>query len=195
MTVATHKDDIQEAYISVDIEAAGPVPGEYSMLSLGACLVGSPETTFYVELRPTSERFVPEAMEVGGFSLERLKAEGRDPTQAMALLRDWVVSVAAGRRPVFVGFNASFDWAFVNWYFHVFLGENPFGIAALDIKSYYMGLAGCTWAETTSGRLPAEFQPSRHQTHNALDDALAQGDIFAKLLAVDPRRHPGMAAR
>src|SRR6266436_4496570 len=36
-----------EAYISVDIEAAGPVPGEYSMLSLGACLVDSPEITFY----------------------------------------------------------------------------------------------------------------------------------------------------
>jgi ribonuclease T len=30
----------REIYFSVDIEASGPIPGEYSMLSLGACLVG-----------------------------------------------------------------------------------------------------------------------------------------------------------
>ena len=40
---------------------------------------------------------------------------------------------------MFVGFNASFDWSFVNWYFHKFVGTNPFGVAALDIKAYYMG--------------------------------------------------------
>ena len=41
-----------ELYISVDIEAAGPVPVEYSMLSIGACVVGSPEVSFYIELKP-----------------------------------------------------------------------------------------------------------------------------------------------
>ena len=29
----------QDNYFSVDIEASGPIPGEYSMLSLGVCLV------------------------------------------------------------------------------------------------------------------------------------------------------------
>lgn len=45
----------------------------------------------------------------------------------------------------YVGFNASFDWSFVNYYFDLFLGENPFGIAALDIKSMYSGAADCSW--------------------------------------------------
>jgi ribonuclease T len=178
--------DAAEAYISVDIEAAGPIPGEYSMLSLGACLVEAPESTFYAEFRPINDRYVPEALNVGGLSLERLGEVGRDPTEVMATLHDWVDEVARGRRAVFVGFNASFDWAFVNWYFHVFLGTNPFGIGALDIKAYYMGLSGVTWAETSSSRLPKEFRSSRAHTHNALDDAIAQAEIFKKLL--DARR-------
>lgn len=178
-----------EAYVSVDIEAAGPIPGEYSMLSLGACLVGAPDVAFYVELRPITDRFVPAALRVGGLSLQQLAESGRDPAAAMADFRAWIAQATAGRQPVFVGFNAGFDWSFVNWYFHHFLGDNPFGVAALDIKAYYMGLAGCRWRETTSGRLPARFQSSLPHDHHALDDARAQAEIFAKLLAA-PRAQP-----
>lgn len=53
-------------------------------------------------------------------------------------------------RPVFVGFSAPFDWQFINWYFHVFLRRNPFGINAIDIKAYYMGFPGSTWVNTSS---------------------------------------------
>jgi len=87
-----------------------------------------------------------------------------------------------------VGFNASFDWAFVNWYFHIFLGENPFGIGALDIKAYYMGFSGCSWRDTRSSQISPPFRSSRHQTHNALDDARAQAEVFEKLLR--SRRKP-----
>lgn len=59
----------------------------------------------------------------------------------MAKFRDCLPGTCGGKQPVFVGFNAGFDWSFVNWYFLRFLGENPFGFAPLDIKSYYMGSA------------------------------------------------------
>ena len=36
------------AYISVDIETAGPNPSQYAMLSIGACLVCEPQRTFYL---------------------------------------------------------------------------------------------------------------------------------------------------
>lgn len=59
-------------WISVDIEADGPVPGPYSMLGLGAAVAdvqdadgftaADPEKqTSYRELHPISEEFVPEA--------------------------------------------------------------------------------------------------------------------------------------
>jgi len=174
----------------VDVEAAGPVPGEYSMLSIGACAVDNVDEGFYVELIPINDRSVREALDVSGFSLEHLRQHGTEPLEAMSMFRGWVEEVSAGRRPVFVGFNASFDWSFVNWYFHMYLEENPFGIGGVDMKAYYMGLSGSEWGDTTSSKLPSVLLPSRPQTHNALEDAQAQAEIFKKLLAV-PRGSRG----
>ena len=172
----------EEIYISVDIEAAGPIPGQYSMLSLGACIVGNAGESFYVELKPINKSVVPEAISVSNLNLEVLEANGRDPAAAMAQLRTWIGDVSKNGTPVFVGFNATFDWSFVNWYFHRFLGENPFGFGGIDIKSYYMGFSGCSWNETRSSRLPPEFQQSEPLTHNALDDARAQASVFQRML-------------
>ncbi len=182
------KRESDEVYVSVDVEAAGPVPGEFSMLSVGACLVDSPSTTFYAELKPTNDRFVAQALAVSGLSLGHLRTNGRSPEEAMRQFRDWVVEASAGKRPVFVGFNASFDWSFVSFYFEVYLGENPFGIGALDIKAYFMGLTGCSWAETTSDRLPLTFRTALPHTNNALEDAIAQAAMFAKMLDAEGRR-------
>ena len=52
-------------YIMVDIEADGPIPGDYSMVSLGAIIVEPAlSRTFHGQLRPISERWVPEALAV-----------------------------------------------------------------------------------------------------------------------------------
>ena len=173
----------EEIYISVDVETAGPIPGEYSMLSIGACVVDNSEYSFYVELQPINDNADPAALAVCKLNMETLKGIGKDPTAAMLQFSGWIDQIARGRIPVFVGFNASFDWGFVNWYFHKFLGKNPFGIGALDIKAYYMGLSGCAWGETKSSKLPKEFQPSIPSAHNALEDARAQAEIFKKILA------------
>jgi DNA polymerase III epsilon subunit-like protein len=178
----------QERYFSVDIESAGPIPGKYSMLSLGACVVGRPTASFYVELKPISLSFVPAAMEITGFDLKRLKKVGINPAKAMRDFASWVGSMAGNKEAIFVGFNGCYDWQFVNWYFESFVGRNPFGIGGIDIKSYFMGLSGLSWSKTTSSRLPAKFQPNRPQTHNALDDALAQASIFEKLMRHNSRK-------
>jgi DNA polymerase III epsilon subunit-like protein len=182
------KTERNEIYISVDVETAGPIPGLYSMLSLGACVVGSPNLSFYTVFQPISEHFIPEALEVSGFTLDELAKTGRPSKEAMTAFHRWVKGIAAHQLPVIVGFNASFDWAFLNWYFHTFLGENPLGIGALDIKSFYMGLSGCLWQDTTSNHLPRQYRPTHQQTHNALDDAIAQAEIFQKLLTEARKR-------
>src|SRR5438105_4615667 len=106
-----------DVFISVDIESDGPIPGDYSMSSLGAVVVGSPEHTFYREFRPISDRFDPQAAAVSGLDRDRLLASGHDPAEAMREFASWIASVATGGRPVFVAFNATFDWMFVHWYF------------------------------------------------------------------------------
>ena len=84
--------------------------------------------------------------------------------------------------PVFVGLNAPYDWMFVHWYFIHFTGKNPFGISAWDIKAYYAGVAKKTrWADTARKKMEKRFRSKRRHTHNALDDALEQAEIFQKL--------------
>ena len=171
-----------EVYISVDVEASGPCPPAYSMLSIGACLVGNSEASFYAELRPISEQVVAEAIRVVGKPLEYFTKNGREAKAVVGEFEEWIKSVSRGRSPVFVGFNAAFDWAFVNWYFHTYLGRNPFGIGPLDIKSYFMGLMGGSWEDTRSSRIPEMFKGPAVQTHNALDDAKSQSQMLEKML-------------
>jgi DNA polymerase III epsilon subunit-like protein len=169
----------KEIFVSVDIEASGPIPGKYSMLSIGACVASNPAEQFSCFLKPISLEFVPAALEVTGLSLERLREVGLEPGEAMAQFRAWVESLAdADQRVVFVGFNASFDWSFVNYYFHLFLGENPFGIAALDIKSMYFGTSGCAWKSTRSSEIEKVVNPESSGNHDALDDAVYQAELF-----------------
>ena len=44
-------------------------------------------------------------------------------------------------QPRFISDNNGFDWQFVNWYFHHFLGKNPFGFSSQNLGSLYKGLA------------------------------------------------------
>ncbi len=172
----------RDVTISIDIEADGPIPGDYSMSSFGAVVVDRPEHTFYRELRPISTQWIPEAAAVSGLDRDQLIRDGADPAQAMRDFADWIAQVSAGGRPVFVAFNATFDWMFVHWYFIHFTGKDPFGISGLDVKAYYMGaLAKPSWSATSKRNLEPEFLSDRPHTHNALDDAREQAEVFAKI--------------
>lgn len=167
----------EEIFISVDIEAAGPMPPDYSMLSLGCCLVDDPKISFYVEFKPISDNLIPEAMAVSGFDLEHLRDTGTDPEDGMRNLEEWLSANTGDGKPIFVGFNASFDWAFVNYYFLHFLKHNPFGIGGIDIKALYMGATGCSWDATRSSQFPVEKQAASEK-HDALADARHQAELF-----------------
>jgi len=171
-----------EIYISVDIEASGPIPGEYSMLSLGACVIGDVSKTFYREFKPITDKYTPEAIGVSGFSLEKLKETGSEPAAAMLDFESWITQVSGDNKPVFTGFNATFDWMFTAYYFHRFLGRNPFRISGLDIKAYYMGKFGTTWGDTAKSRMDKKFLSGKKHTHNALDDAIEQAEIFGRIV-------------
>lgn len=186
-----------ECLISVDVETAGPHPSGYSMLSIGACPVEDPARGFYVELKPINDRITPEALSIGGLTLEHLTANGVEAGEAMTRFADWIADVVPeGDLPIFVGFNAAFDWMFVCDYFERFLGRNPFGHSAIDIKSYYLGFAGGTWAQTSLRFLSPRYLDGRPLSHNALGDARDQATLFTAIADdAHPQRHPPKTKR
>jgi DNA polymerase III epsilon subunit-like protein len=175
-----------ERFISVDVETAGPTPGDYAMISIGACPVDEPERGFYVELKPDRAAVIDSALAVSGLKMETLATEGTDAAAAMEEFAQWIRDVVPPQthRPVFVGFNAVVDWMFVNEYFVRYGIENPFGHGGLDIKSYYVGMMGSTWEQTSMRHLSPKYLSGRPLSHNALGDARDQAELF-RLMSED----------
>ncbi|MFD8074048.1 exonuclease [Streptomyces sp. NPDC059718] len=182
-------------YISVDVEADGPIPGPYSMLSLGAAVAGrqdadgftpaDPERdTFYRELRPAGTQTDPRALAVSGLDRARLAAEGSEPAAAMAEFTAWVHTVSEGAQPVMTGYPAGYDWMFLYWYLIRFTGSSPFGHSGcLDMKTLYATKAGVPLRAVAKGTMPRELLSRRRHTHHALDDAVEQAELLANLMA------------
>jgi hypothetical protein len=182
-------------YVSVDIEADGPIPGPYSMLSLGAAVAGTQDAggftaadperqTFYRELRPITEEFVPQALGVSGLDRERLCRDGAEPAVALAEFTGWVREVSAGAQPVMCGYPASYDWTFLYWYLIRFTGSSPFGHSGcLDMKTLYATKAGVPLRAVAKGTMPRHLLSRRRHTHHALDDAIEQAELLANLMA------------
>lgn len=126
-------------YIMVDIEADGPIPGDYSMVSIGAVALlkgNNISEPFYAELKPISEYWIPQALAVSNITREKTLL-GRDPKEVMASFESWLKQYD---RPMFISDNNGFDWMFVCWYFHHFLGSNPFGYSSTNLGSLAKGL-------------------------------------------------------
>ena len=158
------------SFIMVDIEADGPIPGDYSMVCFGAVVVESGlERTFYGELRPISDKFIPEALAVSGFTREHVM-DFPEPAGVMQSFAEWIASVSADR-PMFVSDNNGFDWQFINWYLHHFTGGNPFGFSSTNLGSLYKGLTG------DMSKNFKHLRKTRH-THNPVDDARGNAEAL-----------------
>lgn len=177
----------REVFISVDVETAGPIPGEYSLLAIGACCVENDTRDFKAELKPINRNADPKALEVTGLSLDVLEDRGEAPEIAMQNFAAWIRDVAGDATPVLVGFNAPFDWSFVNYYFHRFMGANPFGFTALDIKALYMGATGSSWRDTRSSQIAKRLSPTLKGDHDALHDAKYQAELFRLIRDMERR--------
>ncbi|MBV1849125.1 3'-5' exonuclease [Catellatospora tritici] len=188
----------QDMYFSADVEADGPIPGPYSMVSVGLAVAGTrahtftradpTAATFYRELRPISDDFVPEAMAVSGLDRDALVRDGADPATAMRELSEWVKETAAGAKPIFVAYPASFDWMFVYWYLIRFTGGSVFGHSGcLDVKTAYAIKADVPVGKAVKGQMPRHLLSRRPHTHNALDDAIEQADLFANVMEWQPQ--------
>jgi hypothetical protein len=179
---------IRETYVSVDIEADGPIPGPNSMLSLGAAAFavdGTHLATFSVNFQPLPGATPdPETMEWWRGFPEAWAAATRNqhnPLDAMTDFRHWVEALPG--KPVMIAYPAGYDFLWTHWYLHRFTGGTPFSHSALDIKTVAMMLLNRGYRDATKRNwLPAWFAPDAPHTHHAADDALEQGRSFFAML-------------
>ena len=162
------------SYVIADGESDGPIPAEFSMVCFGAVVFDDRlDRTFYGSTRPVSDRFVPEALAVSGFSREQHMAFD-DPKAVMDNFARWLGEQTKGR-PIFVSDNLAFDWQFINYYFHRFLGRSPFGFSGRRIGDLYAGLV----KDASKATDWKKYRVTAH-THNPVDDAKGNAEALKK---------------
>lgn len=162
-------------YICVDVEADGPAPGLFSMISLGAIVLDEElNKTFYTEFKPISENWVPEALAVSGFTRNNTLLFSNAETGIVSFY-SWLNEVKGNDNLLFCSDNNGFDWQFVNYYFWKFLNSNPFGHTSMNIGSLYKGM---------KKNMKANFKHLRKtkHTHNPLDDSRGNAEALNIIL-------------
>jgi DNA polymerase III epsilon subunit-like protein len=160
------------SYIVVDVEADGPIPNKYSMVCFGAVIVEPTlSKTFYGKVKPISSEWIPEALNVSGFS--RAEHEKFDePELVMKEFAQWL-KVASDGKAIFISDNPAFDWQWINYYFHYYLGKNPFGFSARRIGDLYCGMKMDTGLNNEWKRLYRKTSHDHHPVNDAKGNAEA----------------------
>ncbi|HSM69966.1 MAG TPA: 3'-5' exoribonuclease [Anaerolineales bacterium] len=157
-------------YVMVDVETDGPIPPDYSMICFGAVVVDDIlDKRFYGQLRPISDQWMPEKLEISGFARDETLLF-KEPLDAIKEFAEWLARTCSGRL-MFISDNNGFDWQFINYYFHHFLGNNPFGYSSTNLGSLYKGLV-----KNTS--LNFKHLRQTTHTHDPLDDALGNAEAL-----------------
>lgn len=165
-------------WIVVDVEADGPCPPLYSMVSFGAVVL-EPSLTrrFKGETRPVSNQFLENALAVSGLTRTQHEALP-EPGETMAAFVGWLTEQCGKTRPTFVSDNPAFDWSYINYYLHRFHGSNPFGHSARRIGDLYAGWKG-------DARKASEWKAMRRtvHTHDPVDDAVGNAEALLQMQA------------
>ena len=184
-------------YCCIDVEASGPVPALYDLVSIGAVAVVrrsdgrhavADHEPFYCELLPQGGQEDPGATAVHGLTRAHLSEHGIALAEGLRRLNAWADALRgeSGARLVFVGHNAPFDWSFVHYCYHASGVPSPWGWKALDTKALAMGVLKLGWFETNKETLAEIFPGLGDQdeklVHRADYDALYQARILAALL-------------
>jgi hypothetical protein len=141
-------------------------------------------STFYINLEELLNSYSdPDTMAWWGkneAAYNATRVNTVDPGQAIGQYVDWVGKQEG--KPVFVGYPATFDFGFVYWYIIHFGYKSPFSFSALDIKTYASAMLKVPYREATKKHMPKRWFSDKPHTHNGLDDAIEQGELFCNML-------------
>lgn len=156
-------------WFMVDVEADGPCPGIYSMVQIGVVKVDdSPSHTFKGFLSPISQFYDQDALDICGLTREETLSY-ENPLSVMLRLENWLGEFT--HKPKFISDNNGFDWQFVNYYFHYFMGHNPFGHSSTNLGSLYKGMVRDFFSSLKG------LRKTPHD-HNPVNDAMGNAEAF-----------------
>lgn len=160
--------------VVVDVESDGPIPHKYSMVCFGAVVVEpSLMKTFYGKTKPVSDEWDEKALSISGFSREE-HLTFDEPVEVMSEFSKWLNNNNNVKgRPIFISDNLAFDWQWINYYFHYYIGKNPFGFSGRRIGDLYSGLEKDFFAASAWKK----FRKTTH-THNPVDDAIGNAEAL-----------------
>jgi len=158
----------------VDVEADGPYPGDFSMVSFGIMRVDEElKTGFFKEVKPISENFEEERLKVIGVTRKEHE-KYKEPVDVMCEARVWIEDKNVDRRPIFWSDNPCFDWMFFCWYIEKYTTGNPFGFSGRRIGDLYCGLKKDLRARWK------KLRKTKH-THHPLVDAKGNAEALLEI--------------
>ena len=181
----------EECYVSVDIEADGPVPGTHSMLSLGAAAFdaeGKLHDTWTANLEQLAGATEhPRTMRwwaAHADAWEAARANPQSPNGAIPKFVAWAEGLRSNVGwPVMVAFPAAFDAMWVEWYCHRFAGASPFRRRCIDLRTLAMVAMGAGYREAGKTTLPRHWRAGTGtHSHLAGADAAEQGRLLFRIV-------------
>lgn len=164
-------------YFALDVEADGPCPGLYSMVSFAVVPVEAPDDSFYSTLAPLGSRWQPEALAVSGFTREQ-QLGFDDAGTVMTRFQVWATRQLEGPdRAQLVSDNPGFDLGFLTHACEWAGFANPFGHSCRRIGDLCAG-----FRRNVRGTRDWKRWTRTPHTHCALDDAKAVAEGWLALL-------------
>lgn len=161
------------SFISIDVEADGPIPGKYSMVSFGAVVVeGDLSKTFYGKVKPISDEWIPDALAVSGHSRKEHE-QFEDSVKVMKEFVQWIKDNSKGKATM-ISDNPAFDWQWINYYLWMFAEENPLGHSARRLGDLYCGLVGDA---SKNFEMKKKLRKTKH-THHPVKDAKGNAECL-----------------
>lgn len=158
------------SYIVVDVESDGPIIGLHSMVCFGAVVVREGlKDTFYGKTEPLTVNYDPSALAVSGFTREEHEKFSH-PKIVMDEFKNWLDKVSVGR-PILISDNNGYDASWINYYFHTFVGSNPFGWSSRRIGDLYCGMI-------KDAQAPWKHLRKTKHTHHPVDDAKGNAEAL-----------------
>ena len=175
-----------EVFISTDVETDGPIPGPHSMLSFGSAaftedgkMIGVFQANLTTLEGATGHPKTMDWWKTQPKAWDACRKDLQAPEKAMRAYVAWVAGLPG--KPVFVAYPAGFDFLFMYWYLIRFTGESPFSFSALDIKTYAMAVLKSGYRESTKRNYPKSWFSKTEHNHEALTDAIGQGELFVNM--------------